>query len=209
MSAKNQFNLKANELVNKGKIISEGNIDIDLKQSYTHSKDDQISANGTLKLSTEQDLINQSELTAGQKIELHAKNIKNETGATISSNETHLTVQDTLHNQGLINGELTHIQANHVWNDGARIYGTHVAIQANTLDNKSDTAGTGAVIASRGDMDLGVGTLNNQSGGAVKNNARDNAWIFSAGDLNVGGSLDNNFNAQGQADSINNLSARN
>ena len=206
--AKNQLNLKANELVNKGKIISEGNIDIDLKQSYTHTKDDQIAANGTLKLSTEQDLINQSELTAGQKIELSAKNIKNETGATISSNETHLTAQGTLHNQGLINGELTHIQANHVWNDGARIYGTHVAIQANTLDNKSDTAGTGAVIASRGDMDLGVGTLNNQSGGAVKNKASDNAWIFSAGDLNVGGSLDNNFNAQGQADSINNLSAR-
>lgn len=206
--AKNQLNLKANELVNKGKIISEGNIDIDLKQSYTHTKDDQIAANGTLKLSTEQDLINQSELTAGQKIELSAKNINNETGATISSNETHLTAQGTLHNQGLINGELTHIQANHVWNDGARIYGTHVAIQANTLDNKSDTAGTGAVIASRGDMDLGVGTLNNQSGGAVKNKASDNAWIFSAGDLNVGGSLDNNFNAQGQADSINNLSAR-
>ncbi|MCX5468914.1 hemagglutinin repeat-containing protein [Acinetobacter nematophilus] len=205
--AKNQLNIKANELINKGKIISEGNVDIDLKQSYTHTQADQIAANGTLKLSTEQDLINQSELTAGQKVELNAKNIQNQVGASISSNETHLIAQDTAHNQGLINGELTHIQANRVWNDGARIYGTHVAIQANTLDNKSNSAGTGAVIASRGDMDLGIQILNNQSGGIVKESARDNAWIFSAGDLNVGGSLDTDLKAQGNADKIYNGSA--
>ncbi|WP_353620006.1 hemagglutinin repeat-containing protein [Acinetobacter sp. 256-1] len=205
--AKNQLTLKANELINKGKIISEGNVDIDLKQSYTHTKDDQISANGTLKLNTDNDLVNQSELTAGQKLELSAKNINNEAGATISSNETHLTAQDTVHNQGLINGELTHIQANRVWNDGARIYGTQVSIQANTLDNKSNTAGTGAVIASRGDLDLGIQTLNNQSGGVVKESARDNALIFSAGDLNVGGSLDANLKAQGSAEKLYNGSA--
>ena len=205
--AKNQLNLKANELVNKGNIISEGNIDIDLKQSYTHTKNDQIAVNGTLKLNTDNDLINQSELTAGQKLELSAKNINNEAGATISSNETHLIAQGTLHNQGLINGELTHIQADRVWNDGARIYGTHVAIQANTLDNKSNATGTGAVIASRGDMDLGIQILNNKSGGVVKDNGRDNAWIFSAGQLNVGGSLDENLKAQGNAAQIYNGSA--
>src|SRR5690606_30844070 len=206
--AKNQLNLKANELMNQGEIISEGNVDIDLKQSYTHTKDDQILANGTLKLNTENDLVNQSELSAGQKLELSAKNISNETGASISSNETHLTVQDTVHNQGLINGELTHIQANNVWNDGARIYGSHVAIQANSLDNKSNAAGIGAVIASRGDIDLGVKALNNQSGGAIKEKAQDNAWIFSAGDLNIGGSLDANLKAQGSADQIYNGSAK-
>ncbi|MCT9978146.1 filamentous hemagglutinin, partial [Acinetobacter sp. I-MWF] len=90
--AKNQLNLKANELVNNGKIISEGNVDIDLKQSYTHTQADKIAANGTLKLSTEQDLINQSELSAGQKVELNAKNIQNQTGASIASNETHLPI---------------------------------------------------------------------------------------------------------------------
>lgn len=106
------------------------------------------------------------------------------------------------------NGELTHIQANKVWNDGARIYGSHVAIQADTLDNKSNAAGIGAVIASRGDIDLGVKALNNQSGGAVKDNAQDNAWVFSAGNLNVGGNLDVNLKAQGSADQIYNGSAR-
>jgi filamentous hemagglutinin len=206
--AKNQLNLKANELMNQGEIISEGNIDIDLKQSYTHTKADQILANGTLKLNTENDLVNQSELSAGQKLELSAKNIRNETGASLSANDTHLTAQDTVHNQGLVNGELTHIQANKVWNDGARIYGSHVAIQADTLDNKSNAAGIGAVIASRGDMDLGAKALNNQSGGAVKEKAQDNAWIFSAGDLNIGGSLDVNLKAQGSADQIYNGSAR-
>ena len=206
--AANQLNINANELINKGKIIGEGDVDIDLKQSYTHTQDDHIAANGTLKLSTEKEIINQSVLAAGQKLELNAQKIDNQSGASISANETHLIAQDTVHNQGLINGELTHIQADKVWNDGARIYGTHVAIQANRLNNKSNTAGTGAVIASRGDMDLGVGTLNNQSGGAVKENARDNAWILSAGALNIGGSLDHNLKAQGQATAINNLSAR-
>lgn len=205
--AKNQLNLKANTLINKGKIISEGNVDIDFKQSYTHTQVDQIAANGTLKISTEQDLINQSELTAGQKLQLNAKNIQNQTGGSISSNETHLIAQDTVLNQGLINGDLTRIQANRVWNDGARIYGSHVVIQANTLDNKSNSAGTGAVIASRGAMDLGIKILNNKSGGIVKENGRDNAWIFSAGELNVGGSLDENLKAKGNAEKIYNGSA--
>ncbi|WP_228270355.1 hemagglutinin repeat-containing protein [Acinetobacter colistiniresistens] len=206
--AKNQLDIQANELVNQGKIISEGNVEIDLKQDFTHTQDGKIGANGLLKLSTEKNIINRSELTAGQKIILNAQDIDNQKDATISANELHLLAQNTVHNQGLINGgDLTHIQANRVWNDGARIYGTHVAIQANTLDNQSNLAGTGAVIASRGDMDLGIGTLNNRSGGEVKDNGRDNAWIFSAGNLNIGGSLDSNLKAQGSADKIYNGSA--
>ena len=206
--AKNQLDIQANQLNNQGKIISEGNVEIDLKQDFIHTKAGQISANGLLKLSTEKNMINQSELKAGQKIILNAQNIDNQTDATISANEMHLLAQNSVHNQGLINGgNLTHIQANHVWNDGARIYGDHVAIQANTLDNKSNLAGTGAVIASRGDMDLGIGTLNNRSGGIVKDNGRDNAWIFSAGNLNIGSSLDSNLKAQGSADKIYNGSA--
>lgn len=206
--AKNQLNIQANQLNNQGKIISEGNVEIDLKQDFIHTKAGQIGANGLLKLSTEKNMINQSELKAGQKIILNAQNIDNQTDATISANEMHLLAQNSVHNQGLINGgNLTHIQANHVWNDGARIYGDHVAIQANTLDNKSNLAGTGAVIASRGDMDLGIGTLNNRSGGEVKDNGRDNAWIFSAGNLNIGGSLDSNLKAQGSTDKIYNGSA--
>lgn len=217
--SKNQQTIKANELIHHGKVMSEGNIEIDLKQSYTHTDQDQITANDTLRLSTEQDLINQSELTAGQKLELNAKNINNSIDASISSNETHLIAKDTLHNQGLINGDLTHIEADRLWNDGARIYGTHVAIQTNTLDNKSNSScgievscsadqSSGAVIASREDMDLGVATLNNQSGSEVKESARDNAWIFSSGNLNIGGSLDGDLKAQGQSTVVNNLSAR-
>ncbi|KAF7275120.1 hypothetical protein GWI33_012165, partial [Rhynchophorus ferrugineus] len=221
--AQNQLDISANQLINQGKIISLGDADIALKQSYHHGDADQILVNGTLKLGSEGDIINSASLSAGEKIELNAKNIQNQTGASISSNETHLTATDTVHNQGLINGELTHIVADRVWNDGARIYGTHVAIQANTLDNQSGALATsscelaeqcsadqlsGAVIASRGDMDLGVGTLNNRSGGEVKETPRDNAWIFSSGDLRIGGSLDDNDQAQGWANTLNNDSAR-
>ncbi|RBL81429.1 hypothetical protein DDE05_44610, partial [Streptomyces cavourensis] len=54
-----------------------------------------------------------------------------------------------------------------------------------------------AVIASRGDLDLGVGTLTN----------REHALIYSAGDLRVGGALDATGKATGQAQSLVNESA--
>ncbi|MEB6478665.1 two-partner secretion domain-containing protein [Acinetobacter vivianii] len=205
--AQKQLNIQANELINQGKIISLGDAEISLKQNYTQNKDSELKANGTLKLRTEKDIINQSEISAGKQLHLNAQNILNQKDATINSAETHLIAQNKVHNKGLINGGLTHIQAQHVHNDGARIYGDHVAIQAQTLDNKSNLEGVGAVIASRGDMHLGIGTLNNQAGGAVNSVSKDNAWILSMGKLKIGGSLDENYQAQGKADLINNRSA--
>lgn len=206
--AKNKVDIQANALLNQGKIISEKDVDIQLKQNYLHDKNSEITANNQLKLSTEKDLINQSNLTAGKLIDISAQNIQNQKEGTIYSEQTHLNAKDTVHNQGLINGELTHIQANRVWNDGARIYGTKVAIQAKALDNLSDATGQGAVIASRSDMHLAVGTLNNQASGAIKDSAKDNAWIISQGDLTIAGELDDQLNAKGRAEYINNNSAR-
>ena len=77
-----------------------------------------------------------------------------------------------------------------------KIYGNHLAIGANTLDNVGD--GTNApVIAASNRLDIGVKTLNNQ----------EQALIHSGGDLAIGGNLDNNDQATGQADSVNNASA--
>ena len=205
--AQQQLNIQANELINQGKIISLGDAEISLKQNYTQHKDSELKANGTLKLSSEKDIINQSEISAGKQLHLNAQNILNQKDASINSAEMHLIAQNKVHNQGLINAGLTHIQAQQLHNDGARIYGDHVAIQAQTLDNKSNLDGVGAVIASRGDMHLGIGTLNNQAGGAVNAVSKDNAWILSMGQLKIGGSLDDNYQAQGTADLINNRSA--
>ncbi|MFW1850729.1 hemagglutinin repeat-containing protein [Acinetobacter guillouiae] len=216
--AQNRLAISANNLINQGKIISLGDAELNLKQSYTHQQGDELSANGLLKINSEHDFINQSVLSAGKGLTVNAQNILNQTGASISSIETHLIANDVLHNQGLINGELTHLKANLVWNDGAKIYGDHIAIQAQTLNNKSNgscvgaeqcsaRSSSGAVIASRGDIDLGIDILNNQAGGLINSDSKDNAWILSMGQLNVGGSLDGNYQAQGQAQLINNRSA--
>ncbi|WP_353167006.1 hemagglutinin repeat-containing protein [Acinetobacter sp.] len=205
--AQNRLAISANNLINQGKIISLGDAELNLKQSYTHQQGDELNANGLLKINSEHDFINQAALSAGQGVTVNAQNILNQTGASISSIETHLIAQDVLHNQGLINGELTHLKADSVWNDGAKIYGDHIAIQAQTLNNKNNQDRVGAVIASRGDIDLGIKILNNQAGGLINSDSKDNAWILSMGQLNVGDSLDGKYQAHGQAQLINNRSA--
>ena len=77
----------------------------------------------------------------------------------------------------------------------SRIYGDTLSIQAGALANGAG-AGGGAVIASRGNMNLGVGALTN----------RDHALIYSGADLHIGRALDAQGAAIDRAASILNLS---
>jgi filamentous hemagglutinin len=85
------------------------------------------------------------------------------------------------------------IDAQAVSNTG-RIYGDSISVNAGTLDNDVNAAGTAGVIASRGDIDLGVGTLTNREG----------AYILANDDLRIGGSLDANGHATGAATQVTN-----
>lgn len=67
-----------------------------------------------------------------------------------------------------------------------------------------DVNGQAPVIASRGDMNLGVQTLNNL---ANTTDYTSQALILSAGNMYLGGALDTNRKATGQASVINNESA--
>lgn len=69
----------------------------------------------------------------------------------------------------------------------------HIAIQANTLNNQS-LNGLAPVIASRGDLDLGVQVLNNLENNL---NHQSGSQIIAMGDLRIGGSLDSQWHAQG------------
>ena len=75
-----------------------------------------------------------------------------------------------LSNDGLIDGQYTRISAASLSNRG-RIYGDTVAIRAGELVNTAGAQG-GAVIASRGSLDLGIGSLVNER----------HALIYSAAD---------------------------
>jgi filamentous hemagglutinin family protein len=113
-----------------------------------------------------------------------------------------LSVNGMLTNRGTIDGGATHIDATTVNNLGTgKIYGDSVSISATTLNNDTETvAGTiraGVIAARVGRLDIGAATVNN----------REHALLFSVGDLAIGGSLDANRQATGQAADVNNASA--
>ncbi|WP_353803097.1 hemagglutinin repeat-containing protein [Acinetobacter baumannii] len=199
------LNINAKSLTGDGRVLSLGNADIQLKDSYQHNATAQLQANQNLSLTSAGDINNDGVINAGNQLQLSAVNISNSSNAKIESHDTQLTAQQQLNNTGLINGDLTTLTADTVNNQGTgRIYGTDLVISANTLNNLPDANGTAPVIASRGDMNLGVNVLNNLA------NTQDydsQALIFSAGNLYLGGALDENRKATGQATVINNESA--
>ncbi|EXB79618.1 hemagluttinin repeat family protein [Acinetobacter baumannii 299505] len=199
------LNINAKSLTGDGRVLSLRNADIQLKDSYQHNATAQLQANQNLSLTSAGDINNDGVINAGNQLQLSAVNISNSSNAKIESHDTQLTAQQQLNNTGLINGDLTTLTADTVNNQGTgRIYGTDLVISANTLNNLPDANGTAPVIASRGDMNLGVNVLNNLA------NTQDydsQALIFSAGNLYLGGALDENRKATGQATVINNESA--
>ncbi|WP_429773912.1 polymorphic toxin-type HINT domain-containing protein, partial [Acinetobacter bereziniae] len=199
------LNLTAKSLSGNGKVLSLGDAQVNLKESYIHSVGAQLQANQNLSLKTQGNITNYGTINSGNRLDLSAVNINNMLDAKIESHETRLNAQNELNNTGLINGDYTRLQANILNNQGTgRIYGTTLAINANTLNNRPNSAGVAPVIASRGDMYLGVQVLNNLANTA---DYASQSQIFSAGNLYLGGGLDANDKTVGQALVINNESA--
>ncbi|WP_308469276.1 hemagglutinin repeat-containing protein, partial [Acinetobacter guillouiae] len=199
------LNLTAKSLSGNGKVLSLGDAQVNLKESYTHGIGAQLQANQNLSLITQGNIINYGMINSGNRLDINAVNIGNMVDAKIESHETRLTAQNELNNTGLINGDYTRLQANTLNNQGTgRIYGTTLAINVNTLNNQPNSAGVAPVIASRGDMYLGVQVLNNLANTA---DYASQSLIFSAGNLYLGGGLDANDKTVGQALVINNESA--
>jgi filamentous hemagglutinin len=154
-------------------------------------------------------------LEAYQDVNINGSSLQNQ-GGQIEANGTLVinmggsTGSGSVDNQGLINASTTVITAGTVNNIGgnARIYGDKVAIGAQTLNN-TPANGAAPVIAARQDMELGVQVLNNNPN--VNPNSilttNNGSLILSLGNLNIGGSLDGNNNAIGQAQQVNNLSS--
>jgi filamentous hemagglutinin len=190
-----QLNVNSSGLTGDGKVVSQGDLTVKLKQNYTHTGE--LQANGSVRLETEGTLTNQSNLLAGGNLDISASNIDNTVGSEISAQNTTVTATGTITNRGLIDGGETLIKSGTLTNLGTgRIYGDHLAIQSNMLNNYAEN-GTAPVIAARQRLDIGAQTINN----------REHALLFSAGDMAIGGSLDANNKAIGQATVLNNNSA--
>ena len=187
--------LQAKTLADEGSIRTKGDLGIELNDSFTLNKAFGVGNNLTFK--TKGDFVNNSNLVVGNSASVEGATIQNNANAEIFSINTRIQA-NKLDNFGLIDGDTTVIKANDVNNIGtARIYGSHLAIQANNLNNLENSDGTAATIAARERLDLGVGNLVN----------RNHSLIMSLGDIYIGGKLNENNQATGYANSIDNGSA--
>lgn len=186
--------LRAQAIDGVGTINAGGDLAVTVAGSL--AQDGTLVAGRDLSLAVGAHLNNQGQASAGRDLAVTAATLDNAAGAQLLAGRANtLNVAQALHNAGLIDGAATRITASDVINVG-RIYGDDIAIQANTLLNDAGPSGA-AVIAARHDLDLGVKSLTN----------REHALIYAGADLRIGGALDADGRAAGQADSLVNASA--
>lgn len=178
-----------------GQLLSLGDMNLVSAQGINNSGE--MIANGNFNFTTPGDVTNSGKLLAGAKLDLRANNLFNAASGEINAGQDWLTVNGTLNNYGLIDGKHTLIQANTLTNIGTgRIYGDAIGVQTVTFNNLAEN-GTAATLAGRERVDIGTQTLNNY----------DHGLIYSGGDMAIGGQLDANHLATGQAGTLNNHSS--
>lgn len=186
IEAGKSIELKAKTLANEGDIRTKGDLTVRLQDSLTLNNAFQVG--GNLDFKTEGDFKNNSQLRVGNKADVKAANVDNTQDAEISGNETHINT-NTLTNRGLIDGALTVAKAVTINNLGTgRIYGDHVALQGDSLNNLEE-GDKSAVIAARERLDVGVDKVLN----------RNESTLLSMGKIYVGKALDENNQATGKS----------
>nr|WP_163504086.1 DUF637 domain-containing protein [Halomonas socia] len=194
--ADRSLDLTTARLTGDGRVLSLGDLALRLASDFTLAEGGEMMAAGDLHLATSGAIDNQGKLRAGETLDIDAARLINAASGELSGTTTHIDAGH-LTNRGLIDGVETLIAADVLDNLGSgRIYGDRLGIEAGTLNNDNED-GQAAVIAARERLDLGVGNLMN----------RDDALIFSAGDMAIGGSLNASGQARGQAGRVRNASA--
>lgn len=194
--------IQANRIDKSGNMAAGRDLSLIIKQDLSLAESLQSGRN--LTISTEGRLTNAAALSAGDRLQMHAAHIDNTAAGQLEAlNLVELSATQTLSNRGLANSNgLTKIRAEKtVDNIGTgRIFGNHVAISADTLTNREEAAGQktqAAVVAARERLDIGVRNLNN----------REQAVLYSADRLSIGGNLSADNVAQGKSEQVNNRSA--
>lgn len=191
--------LDAQSLGGDGTLTSGKDLSITLQGDFANTGE--LSANNNLTLSTAGNITNSGKITAGDALTVSGQDIDNTSTGEMSALTTKVRAAGTLTNRGLIDGDVTQIDAGTLTNIGTgRIYGRELSIAAGTVNNLAETVNgethEGA-IAARERLDIGAGTINN----------RDGALIYSDGDLGLGGALDGDRRATGSASALNNHAA--
>ncbi|SUU37188.1 heme utilization or adhesion protein [Actinobacillus seminis] len=194
IASRSNLAIYANKLESEGEIESSHNASIHLKQDLTLNN--AFKVGGNLDFQTQGNFINNAVLRVGEKLSIQAHNINNNRESELSGKNTQILSNEII-NRGLIDGEKTLLKSTALSNLGTgRIYGNHLAIATpNLINSKEDNASP--TIAARERLDLAVGSLIN----------RDHALIFSAGEMGIGGHLNEQHHAEGKASFIDNGSA--
>ena len=202
--AKDNTIFKTKQVLNDGgELVFGDNLSLDIVGDYTQSG--VLQAGNDANITIGGHLTNEGTLEAQNNLNLKANDLTNMDDAKIVAGQnTNIEVKNTLNNYGLIDGTNTTIHTSKLNNEGekARIYGTHLAIEADEINNKaSDRNGDGVLgagtIAARDRLDIGAKTILNE----------EDALIYSDGSVHIGGKLDANKHATGMANSIINSSA--
>lgn len=194
--------LQAKSLDNDGILTAARDVFVSLHDDFAGKRD--IEAGRTLTFSTQGRLKNTRIIQAGDTVSLTAAQIDNTVSGKIQSgNRTGLNGKNGITNRGLINSNGITLLQTGAKSDNAgtgRIYGSRVAVEADTLLNREETVNgetKAAVIAARERLDIGAREIEN----------REAALLSSSGDLHIGSALNGSRQAQGANTSLHNRSA--
>ncbi|CAG9168486.1 hypothetical protein LMG23992_01153 [Cupriavidus laharis] len=196
LAANTRLGIEGDRLTGDGIVQSQGDLGLKLTSDFTNTKT--LAAAGRLDLDTRGDVNNTGKIGAGV-LNLHGRNITND-GELLGQTSNTIRADQAVLNRGLIDGGAVRVEGGTTVTNLDRIYGDSVSIGAGQqiLNDINPATGNGAVIASRvGDVNLGAPDIVN----------REHALILSSQDLNVGGALDAEGKATGQANSLTNASA--
>lgn len=189
--------IQAATLTGDGKLLSLGDINVNLSGDYVQRASGELAANNNVSIAVAGELVNFGKLRAGATLQVTAHNIDNSANGEIGAGRTIVNTADVLNNRGLIDGVITQVNAGILNNIGAgRLYGDHLSIRAGEINNEAE-GGSAATIAARARLDIGATALKN----------REHALIFSAGGMAIGGALDADRVAVNLADTVTNASA--
>ncbi|MDY4281556.1 MAG: filamentous hemagglutinin, partial [[Pasteurella] mairii] len=192
------------------KISEDGHLEanqISIQQKDDFNTKNDINAGSSLRLSTLGNVTNQHKLSANELIQLQTQNLDNKATASISASTALINAVNNVTNRGLMNSfneqdsSETVIKAgNQLTNLGTgRIYGDHVALQADTITNKDETLSgnvSSATIAARTRLDLGARAVFNQTDD-YNDKKKGGSFIYSGGEIVFGRHLDANNQATG------------
>ncbi len=206
--------IAAKSLDLSGKLESGGDMALDLVGDLHTASDQQVISEGSLSLrlhgaSGGNTFTNAGKWQGGHSLTVHADEIRNQPSGELRSLGTTMLDTTQAHNgrvinRGLIDGADTRINSHALDNVGTgRLYGDRIAIAVNHLSNREETAGgqtKAATIAARERLDIGAQHITN----------REDALLFSGGDMAIGGALSNHravVDGSANAVTLNNNSA--